>query len=180
LFASRGLRCAFAEDVLRRDLAAPPPDVPLPAGVRLEPWTAEAADRFHAVWRAAFAERPGFPGWSVARWTGWLTEDDEFRPDRSLLAVDPVAGDVAFVVCAADWIVQVGVRPDQRGRRLGAGLVVEALRRMRADGEPAALLDVRVDNPARELYLRLGFQVTGRRARFRPDRPPTPPADLAV
>jgi len=60
----------------------------------------------------------------------------------------------------------VGVRPEQRGRRLGAGLMVEALCRMRDDGAEAALLDVNVDNPAGRLYERLGFALLGRRARF--------------
>jgi ribosomal protein S18 acetylase RimI-like enzyme len=166
LFASRGLRQIFAEDVLRRDLAEPPPDVALPPGVLLEPWTPALAGRFFAVYNAAFAERPGFPHLSAARWIALVTDDDEFRPDWSVLAVDPTAGDVAFVTCADGWINQVGVRPDQRGRRLGAGLVAEALRRMRAAGLPAAVLDVNLDNPARDLYLRLGFAVVGRRARF--------------
>jgi mycothiol synthase len=73
--------------------------------------------------------------------------------------------------------VQVGVRPDQRHRRLGAGLMSEALRRMRAAGEPAVLLDVNVNNPgAADLYRRLGFEVIGRRARWIVDvREPSPP-----
>jgi ribosomal protein S18 acetylase RimI-like enzyme len=82
--------------------------------------------------------------------------------------VDPRAGDVAFIGCADGWITQVGVRPDQRGRGLGAALVVEALRRMRAEGAGAALLDVGLDNPAGALYRRLGFAPIGRRARFAP------------
>jgi mycothiol synthase len=166
LFGTRGLRQVFAEDVLRFDLAHPPPAVALPPGVRLLPWSGAVADRFFAVYAAAFAERPGFPNWPAQQWIDWLAGDDEFRPDLSLLAVEPDAGDVAFVACADGWIVQVGVRPDQRGRRLGAGLVVEALRRMRAAGGRQALLDVNVDNPAGGLYRRLGFEVVGRRARF--------------
>jgi len=166
LFASRGLRQVFAEDVRRLGLVGPPPEVALPAGVRLEPWSADAAPRFFAVYSAAFAERPGFPGWPAARWIGQLTDDDEFRPDWSLLAVDAAAGDVAFITCALGWIDQVGVRPDQRRRRLGAALVCEAARRMRADGQREVLLTVNVDNPAGGLYARLGFDVTARRARF--------------
>jgi mycothiol synthase len=169
LFADRGLRQVFAEDVMRFDLAHHRlPAVELPAGVRLEGWSDAAAPRFFAVYAAAFADRPGFPGWSAERWVDWLAGDEEFRPDLSLLAVDPRAGDVAFIGCADGWIAQVGVRPDQRGRGLGAALVVEALRRMRAEGAGAALLDVGVDNPAGALYRRLGFAPIGRRARFAP------------
>jgi mycothiol synthase len=167
LFASRGLRQVFAEDVLRRDLVDPePPVVPLPGGVMLTEWSRDLADRFFAAYDASFRDRPGFPGWSAEQWIEWLTDDDEFRPDWSLLATDGEAGDVGFVACGEGWIVQVGVRPDWRGRGLGAALVTEALARMRAAGATEALLDVNVNNPAGALYRRLGFASLGRRARF--------------
>lgn len=169
LFLDRGLRRTFAEDVLRFDLSMPPPAIRLPPEAEVSTWTAELAPRFFAVYRAAFADRPGFPDWPRERWVAWTAGDDEFRPPWSLLATGP-EGDLGFITCAEGWIIQVGVRPDRRGRRLGAGLVAEALRRMRADGRPAALLDVNVDNPAGELYRSLGFASVGRRARFEPAR----------
>jgi mycothiol synthase len=169
LFASRGLELSWAEDVMRFDLAQSPPDVPLPPGVTVQTWSDDSAGRFFAVYEAAFRERPGFPGWSRERWVEWTSDDDGFRPQWSLIAT--AAGDAAFVTCAEGWIVQVGVRPDQRGRGLGAALVVEALRRMRDAGLAEVLLDVNVDNPAGALYERLGFARIGRRARFsRPAR----------
>jgi ribosomal protein S18 acetylase RimI-like enzyme len=152
---------------MRYDLAdRTPPDVALPPGVRLVPWTAATAERFFAVYEASFRDRPGFPGWPAERWIDWIVGDDDFRADRSLLAVDDRAGDVGFIACGVGWITQVGVRPDQRGRRLGAALIAEALRRMKSAGEPEVFLDVHVDNPAGALYRRLGFAVIGRRARF--------------
>lgn len=167
LFASRGLTQVFAEITMRFDLATTElPPVRLPAGVRLVEWSADAVPRFFRAYEAAFRERAGFPGWSVEQWVDWLTGDGDFRPGWSLLADAGPQGDVGFVACADGWITQVGVRPDWRGRAVGAGLVVEALRRMRADGAAEALLDVNVDNPARLLYPRLGFAVIGRRARF--------------
>lgn len=172
LFASRGLRQVFAEDVLRFDLAsAEPPEVTLPGGVMLTEWSPDLAGRFFAVYEAAFRERPGFPGWSAEQWIEWLTDDDEFRADWTLLATDGAAGDVGYIGCGEGWLVQVGVRPDWRGRQLGAALVVEALTRMRAAGAAHALLDVNVDNPAGELYRRLGFAPVGRRARYSPTAP---------
>lgn len=175
LFASRGLRQTFAEDVLRFDLGEgvppSPPRIPLPGGVLLAEWSADLAPRFFAVYEAAFRDRPGFPGWSAEQWTGWLTDDDDFRPDWTLLATDGEAGDVGFIGCGEGWIVQVGVRPDWRGRGLGAALVVEALERMRAAGATEALLDVNVNNPAGALYRRLGFTDLGRRARYAPAAP---------
>ncbi|MGW4464160.1 GNAT family N-acetyltransferase [Micromonospora sp. NPDC004704] len=169
LFAARGLRQTFAEDVLRFDLAAAePPRIDLPAGLGVRPWSAELAERFFAVYHAAFAERPGYPGWSVGQWVEWTTDDEDFRPEWTLLATDETGADLGFVSAAVGWIVQVGVRPQARGRGLGAALVVEALTRMRAAGSVEVLLDVNVDNPAAHLYRRLGFTDLGRRARFEP------------
>jgi mycothiol synthase len=169
LFTSRGLRQTFAEEVRRFDLVDTPlPAAGPPAGVTVEPWSAELAGRFFAAYQAAFRERPGFPGWTERQWIDWTSTDTDFRPQWSLLAVDRQAGDIGFVTCVDGWIVQVGVRPDQRGRRIGAALVTEALRRMRAAGLTEVLLDVNVDNSAGELYRRLGFALLGRRARFAP------------
>ncbi|HEX2358013.1 MAG TPA: GNAT family N-acetyltransferase [Micromonosporaceae bacterium] len=167
LLAGRGLRQVFAEDILRFDLAGTPlPEASLPDDVRLAEWTSELAERFFATYQASFRDRPGFPGWTALRWIDWIQSDDEFRPQWSLLATTADEGDLAFIVSAQDWVVQVGVRPDRRGRGLGAALVVEALRRMREAGAAQALLDVNVNNPAGALYRRLGFVDIGRRARY--------------
>jgi mycothiol synthase len=171
LFASRGLRQVFAEDVMRIDVAAGVPEKwSWPAETLLEEWSGATAERFFRVYDAAFRERPGFPGWPAAEWISDLTEDDEFRPSWSVLASLPGLGEVGFVTAAVGWIVQVGVAPVARGRGIGGALVAEALRRMRADGAAEAWLNVNVDNSAVELYRRLGFAHRGRRARFqRPD-----------
>ena len=168
LFASRGLRQVFAEDVMRIDLTGGVPEAVWPDGTTLHEWTAESAQRFFAVYTAAFRERPGFPGWSAGQWIDDVTGDEDFRPRWSVLASVPGVGDAGFVTGAVGWIVQIGVVPAARGRGLGAALVGEALGRMRAEGAAEAWLDVNVDNPASRLYRRLGFRVMGRRARYRP------------
>ena len=195
LVASRGLRQVFAEDVMRIDLeaassaavssaavspaavspaATPSAAVPSPAspaaavwpvGTRLEDWSAATAPRFHAVYHAAFRERPGFPGWTAEEWIEGVDEDG-FRPEWSVLASVPGIGDAGFVTAADGWIDQVGVVPGARGRGIGAALVTEALNRMRPDGASHAWLNVNVDNPAARLYRRLGFEDRGRRARY--------------
>jgi mycothiol synthase len=166
LFASRGLRQVFAEDVMRCDLTVGPGADPVwPAGTVLADWSDTTSARFHAVYAASFADRPGFPRWSAQEWIAWSVDED-FRPGWSVLATVPQIGDAGFVTCADGWLVQVGVVPAARGRGLGAALVTEALRRMRADGAATVMLDVNVDNPAGESYRRLGFTVLGRRARF--------------
>ncbi|MFD0747021.1 GNAT family N-acetyltransferase [Phytohabitans flavus] len=170
LFASRGLRQVFAEDVMRFDLAtAEPPAAPLPPELAPHEWTPDLAGRFFVTYDAAFRDRPGFPGWPAERWVAWTAGDEEFRPQWSLLATGP-DGDAGFVTCAEGWIVQVGVVPSWRGRGVGGALVAEALRRMRAGGARQVLLDVNVDNPAGRLYTRLGFTTLGRRAKFQASR----------
>ncbi|UQU63076.1 GNAT family N-acetyltransferase [Couchioplanes caeruleus] len=165
LFADRGLRQVFAEDVMRIDVADGVPERGWVEGTHLSEWSAETAGRFFRVYDAAFRDRPGFPGWSAEQWTAAVVDED-FRPGWSLLASVPGVGDAGFVTAAVGWIVQVGVVPAARGRGLGGALVCEALRRMRRDGEAEVWLDVNVDNPAVELYRRLGFEHRGRRARF--------------
>jgi mycothiol synthase len=166
LFASRGLRQVFAEDVMRFDLAAGAVPSPVwPDGTTVAAWSDATSARFHAAYSASFCDRPGFPGWSAEQWIAWAVDED-FRPGWSMLATVPDLGDAGFVTCADGWIIQVGVVPAARGRGLGAALVGEALARMAADGAGEALLDVNVDNPAGGLYRRLGFTVLGRRARF--------------
>ena len=167
LFAARGLRQVFAEDVMRVDFP-PVPDGVWPVGVTPADWSDATAGRFFGVYDAAFRERPGFPGLSAEAWIGDLVDDEDFRPGWSVLATDSRQGDVGFVTAAVDWIVQVGVVPSARGRGIGAALVAEALRRMHVDGAGHAWLDVNVDNTAVKLYERLGFEPRGRRARFQP------------
>lgn len=167
LFESRGLRQAFAEDVLRIDLAPPVPEPVWPAGTTLREWSAQSAPRFFAAYEAAFRQRPGFPGHPADEWISDLDGDDDFRPRWSVLATVPGIGDAGYVLAEANRIAQVGVVPAARRAGLGAALVREALRRIRAGGAAAASLEVNVDNPAARLYRRLGFADAGRRARYR-------------
>ncbi len=61
----------------------------------------------------------------------------------------------------------MGVAPAARGRAVGALLIAEAVRLMRAAGEAGITLNVNVNNPhAIALYRRLGFATAGRRARY--------------
>ncbi len=167
LFVRHGFTQQFAEDVMRRDLADPFPDILLPSDIRFATWAPALVDQFFAVYQATFRERPGYPAWSQEKWMDWLeTDDDTFRPELSLLATheDLLAG---FIVCADSWIVQMGVHPDRRERGIGSALVIEALKRFRAAGGDHMLLDVNVNNPsAARVYTRLGFERVGRRARY--------------
>jgi mycothiol synthase len=169
LFASRGLRRVFAEDVLWIDLTWYSRRPSWPVGTTVTDWKPGSAERFFAVYEASFRGRPGYPGPTAAEWIAENENDDEFRPGWSLLASVPGAGDAGFVTAAVGWIVQVGVVPAARRHGLARALVIEALRRMTADGQPEAWLTVNVNNPgAARLYHELGFTSHGRRARYRP------------
>jgi mycothiol synthase len=168
LYLARGLSQVFAEDVMQ--LAAtdtPPTPAKPPAGLVLSSWDQAGPARFFAVYEASFRDRPGFPGWTQDRWVDWISDDDDFRAAWALLAtVDGT--DAGFIVAdAGGWIIQVGVIPAARGRDIGAALVAEAVRLMRAGGQTVITLNVNVDNPhAAALYRRLGFALAGRRARY--------------
>ena len=167
LYLSKGLHQVFAEDVMQLAGSAELPPAQAPEGLALSQWGQADPARFYAVYQAAFRERPGFPGWPQARWIEWLSQDEDFRPDWTLLAT--LAGaDVAFIAGEDHgWIIQLGVVPAARGKDIGARLIAEAIQRMRSAGQKTVTLNVNINNPhAAALYRRLGFTLTGRRARY--------------
>ncbi|MGL5912333.1 MAG: GNAT family N-acetyltransferase [Phycicoccus sp.] len=170
-----GLVQTFGEHVMRHGLA----DIPRirrPAGTTVLPWHAATASLFHAAYVASFADRPGFPDPApgAADWVAAVGTEPGFHPDWSRVALADDGTPVGFVTLVDDWVDQVGVIPTWRGRALGAHLVVRSLRRFRKAGMERAWLSVNVDNPAYELYLRLGFADAGLRARYEPVIPPGP------
>lgn len=175
-YTAEGYTLAFAEEVMRRGLGAVSdlPEAALPDGVALAAWATETAPAFFAAYAAAFADRPGFPGWSQERWVQWTAGDADFRSGLSWVALAD-AEPVGFLTCAQDtaaptptgFIIQTGTRPDWRGRGLATALVTRALRACRDAGYTAVTLDVNVNNPtARRLYARLGFVTMRRRGVF--------------
>ena len=167
LFQQHGFTQQFAEDVMRCDLDAPLPGALLPSGIEFATWVPALASQFFAVYQAAFRERPGYPDWSQKEWIAWVEPDDEaFLPTLSLLARhDDLL--VGCILCCDEWIIQIGVRPEWRGRGIGSALVNEVLRRFQATGSDYVLLHVNVDNPrAARVYARSGFERVGRRARY--------------
>ncbi|MET8906449.1 GNAT family N-acetyltransferase [Micromonospora sp. NPDC004551] len=163
LFTGRGFERTFTEWVQRHDLHAIP-SVARPESVTTEPVT--LGPELFETYSASFADRPGFASPSAEEWLGELGEDDEYRADLSLIARGPDGAAVGFVNVTDNWVDQVGVVPGWRGRRVGAYLVACALRGLAGDGVGEAWLCVNDNNPAAELYRRLGFQDAGRRARY--------------
>src|SRR5262249_18405448 len=147
LYLSRGLSQVFAEDVMQLAAPAQPPPAHPPPGLTLSPWGQADPARFYAVYQAAFRDRPGFPGWTQARWTDWIRHAGDFRRRGTLLA-SLGGGDVGFIAGAATgWITQRGVVPSARGHDIGARLIGEAVHRMRSAGETDIPLNVNVNTP---------------------------------
>ena len=164
-FAAIGLRRTFAEHVMRHPLVEIP-KVPRPRGMLSLPWTEDTADLFHTAYARSFVTRPGFPDTPRDEWVAQLAAEDGFRPELSRVVVDEDGHVAGFVTLSDNWLDQVGVVPERRGQGLGAHLVARSLRALRKAGCEDAWLAVNVDNPARELDLRLGFQDAGVRARY--------------
>ena len=171
LYLSKGLSQVFAEDVMQLAGRAVLPATQGPEGLMLSEWGQADPARYYAVYQASFRERPGFPGWAQERWIEWISDDEDFRPEWTLLATFD-GNDVGFVVGeATGWIAQMGVVPSARGKDVGARLIAEAMQRMRSAGETTITLNVNVDNPhATALYCRLGFARIGRRAKYEAGR----------
>ena len=155
---------------MRRSLADPLPEVPLPAGVGLR---AFRPDHDEQAWlevnARAFADHPEQGLWTLEQLR--LREAEPwFDPAGFLLAVDvedrllgfhwtkvhpPAGADPAM-----GEIYVLGVDPGGHRRGLGAALSVAGLRRLAAAALPQALLYVDESNAAAvALYRRLGFAV---------------------
>jgi len=166
LYAAHGLMQTFAETVMRHDLSSIP-RCPLPGGLRTVAFGEESAAAFHAAYVASFADRPGFPAPSAEEWLGYLREDGDFRPELSRVALDGAGVPAGFITISDNWVDQVGVVPQWRGRGLGAHLTASSLTAIAGAGAEEAWLTVNTDNPgARRVYERLGFTEHGVRARY--------------
>jgi ribosomal protein S18 acetylase RimI-like enzyme len=100
-------------------------------------------------------------GWDDA----WQQQhfDDHFDPSLTrIVVVDGVDAGVVTVEWQADaaFIRGIEILPDYQGRGLGAAVIREAIADAAARGLPVTLQVLKI-NPARRLYERLGFSITG-------------------
>ncbi len=169
LYASCGYSREFIEGWMRRDLHIPLPSVPRIQAY--ETWTDHRAPLFYSAYRDAFAERISGEPVSAEKWISDHTDDSDFRPALSLLAL--VAGEPAgfittFITGAGvGFIGQVGSRPRYRGRGIAAGLIVHVMEMLEQEGIQTVDLHVNINNPhAIRLYERLGFVRIGQRGKY--------------
>lgn len=165
--------------VMRRSLADPIPDAPLPEGLDLRPLTPAQhrvvfdaeADAFRDHWASREPTDEDF----VA-----LYAREEFDPSLWLVAWDgdEVAGVVqGWIWTSANrtlgvdrgWLEHISVRRPWRRRGLARALTAEALRRFVAAGMTEAMLGVDANSPtgALGLYDGLGFTVHTRSTAYR-------------
>ena len=151
----------------------PVPELPGPSDLEMVPWSPELDEQARLAHVESFADHWGSEPRTPEEWTQWYTGHRAFRPDLSVLAVDPASGEVASLVLTAAypqdwatvpveaWINTVGTRRAWRGKGVASWLMAESLRRIEAadDGFERAILGVDAENPtgALHLYRRLGF-----------------------
>jgi len=170
LFEQQGFEWLFVEETMRFDLSRPLPDFHLPPGLCGEPWTPENSADFYRAYADAFSTRTSQVMPAAAWHHYWGNPDDpEFKPALSLLIRDG-AEPVAFATVDVEplaggrfneiaQIGQVGVRVGWRGQGIGAALLVETMRGIKAAGHRVAQLMVNIDNlQAHGLYDRVGFR----------------------
>jgi GNAT superfamily N-acetyltransferase len=158
---------------IARPTTEPLTDVPAPAGLELVPWSPELDEGARLAHVESFADHWGSEPRTREEWEQWYTGHRAFRPDLSVLAVEPARGDVVgLVLCAAypqDWVTvpveawvnTVGTRRAWRGKGVASWLMTDSLRKIAAadDGFERAILGVDSENPtgALRVYRRLGF-----------------------
>jgi mycothiol synthase len=160
--------------------APPVPDVAVPSGLELIPWTEDLDEAVRLAHNEAFADHWGSQPRDEQFWKTSLTQHRTFRRDWSFVLLDPtgssvddrseVAGYLASHAYPQDWqalgysqgyVSLVGVRPAWRRRGLAPAVLAAALRAYEADGIESAGLNVDAGNSsgALGLYERLGFRV---------------------
>jgi mycothiol synthase len=158
---------------IARPTNVPVPDVPEPAGLELVPWSPGLDEEARLAQVDAFTDHWGSEPRTAEEWAQWYTGHRGFRPDLSVLALEPASGQVVSLVLAAAypqdweqvpveaWISTVGTRRAWRGKGVARWLMADVLRRIAASETSfeRTILGVDADNPtgALRLYRDLGF-----------------------
>jgi ribosomal protein S18 acetylase RimI-like enzyme len=165
-------RNGYEATVVEDDMAAPrmsrADEQRLPGAIH--GWSAATAPLFYHVYTDAFADRPGFPGWSFETWRGVFSEIQGFRADLTFLVTrddGPLAYALLAMRDAEGGVLQMGVAHAARRQGIGRSVLVEAMRRLYDAGASSVRLSVAANNdPARRLYERVGFTAFRRNVSF--------------
>ncbi len=178
LLASAGFIPERWNFVMRTPLGAIDAPPALPDGLELRRYEPSLSTAMHEAHNAAFVDHPNFTPWTDVMWKQWVTDSRNFRPDLSLVAVDPSSPDrvVAYIQSneydayfeatgkREAYVAKVGTRREYRGRGLAGALLRHALAAYQEAGYDEASLDVDSENPtgALGIYERVGFEVETR------------------
>ena len=163
----------------QRNIADPIPSIELPAGIRLETFSADLSDAALEAKNASFQDHWGSQPSSIEQWNSMLALPS-FRAEHSFLAMtdaNEVVGVLITDVVEDDWelagyssgyIAIVGVVREWRRKGIAPALLARAFESYRAAGFDRAELDVDSDNPsgALGLYQGMGFTETTRQIAF--------------
>lgn len=171
LFSGRGYEPIRYYDDMRRSLADPIPEAPLPDGLRFVRWSPERDEEFRDAHNDAFADHWGSEPLAAEIWRHRMSGSEHFRGD---LTYGVYEGQRLIGYCTAyhapedaavtgrreGWLGQIGVRRAWRGRGVASAVMSHVMQAMIDAGMDDALLDVDSENPsgAVGLYERLGFR----------------------
>ncbi|WP_436501184.1 GNAT family N-acetyltransferase [Actinokineospora sp. HUAS TT18] len=175
LFSSAGYEPIRYFFDMRADLADPPA-IPLPPGLRPEPFRAEHDDEVRRAHNECFLDHWGSIPSSPEFWRAHMTGNPGFSAERSVLLRDADGRIAAYVLSYSSsaheaatgqrelWLGQVGTLRPWRGKGVATALLSHVLGTAKAAGYDSAALSVDSGNATGALgvYERSGFAVTCR------------------
>jgi len=147
------------------DMDGPPPEADWPEGFRVDTFSLEDAEAFHAALAEAFAEEWNWVPTPFERWLETRVHAPE--ADLSLWFIVREGEEIVAVLRGdaqrfnSGWVGAVGVRKGWRRRGLGLALLHHAFGEFYRRGERRVALGVDAQNPtgATRLYERAGMHV---------------------
>lgn len=170
LYRAAGMKATKWARHMRRPLGTAVPDAPVPAGLRIEGYTAETDEEFRAV-RNEAAQDAGRSQLSAEEWKVWAVNAN-FRPELSFLLRDVETGTAAGVLLVVSWeadTIATGIRdayfrvlatrPAYEERGVAEALISHTLRAAQDQGYGRASLRVDADGSSKEfgIYESAGF-----------------------
>lgn len=154
-----------AHPLFTRSLADPIAEPVLPAGYRLRPSAGEAEAESRA--RASYAAFQSSWDWDkyLQRRLSFM-RSPVYDDERDIVAIAPDGAVAAFTIHWCDPVNKVGLfepvgtHPDHHRRGLGKAVLLDSLRRLKAQGMETAIVGTGNDNVAAiRLYESVGFQL---------------------
>lgn len=180
VYESLGFRPVRYYQLMRHPLGAAIKDVPVPDGLRLEPWSAENDADFHLIRNEAFKDHWGSVPVTAEQWESRY-RNRNMRPETSFLVRDAADGTPAGMLLAFSWdadtevtgvrdahFMLIGTMRAYRRRGVAGALISHALRAAEEHGYDRASLGVDAANPtgAFGVYENAGFVPYQRHVRW--------------